>query len=393
MARKIERLLRADPAGCTREQQFEVLAELTALEARVQARRERFLAALHDPRDVKEWAREEVACELRWSPEYAKARLLQATHLSEKLPRLLALHEAGGIGAAQVRLAAELTCHLDAALAAKVEQQVLDRAAGQTVAQFRASLRRAIARADARGADQRHTEATTQRRVECVPQPEAMAGIWSTHTAADAEAMFARLGELAKRIDDDRTMDQKRADTLRDLVLGRTPAGTPARGIRVQVLLRHDSAAGSSDAPGELAGYGPIPASQCRDLLADPTTCIDQVTVDRAGRVIAPAGIDDHPDRRFPSTAQARWVTSEHPTCRFPACTRRATGCEYDHIEAYNGHNTIISNLEPLCPRHHHCKHEAGWQVTRDQSGVTWWTSPTGRRYSRPRDESPAADP
>ena len=55
-------------------------------------------------------------------------------------------------------------------------------------------------------------------------------------------------------------MDQKRADTLRDLVLGRTAAGTPARGLRVQLLVPQATADGTSDAPGELAGYGPIPA-------------------------------------------------------------------------------------------------------------------------------------
>jgi hypothetical protein len=69
VARKIERLLRVDPAGLSRDQRFDCLEELTALEARVQACRERFLASVHDPRDEKEWAREEVACALRWSPD------------------------------------------------------------------------------------------------------------------------------------------------------------------------------------------------------------------------------------------------------------------------------------------------------------------------------------
>jgi hypothetical protein len=57
-----------------------------------------------------------------------------------------------------------------------------------------------------------------------------MAGLWSTHTATDAEAMYARISQLAKQLDDGRTMDQKRADTLRDLVLGHTVAGAPAGG-------------------------------------------------------------------------------------------------------------------------------------------------------------------
>ncbi len=70
-----------------------MLAELARLRARVDARTERFLAAVHDPRDAHDWARDEVACELRWSPDYAKTRLMQATQVVERLPRLLELHE------------------------------------------------------------------------------------------------------------------------------------------------------------------------------------------------------------------------------------------------------------------------------------------------------------
>ena len=143
-----------------------------------------------------------MACELRWSPDYAKSRLMQATQLTEKLPRLLDLHEAGRISDAHVRVATELTSGLDATVIAKVEERVLERAPEQTVTQFRASLRRAIARFDVRKVEERFAEAQTERRVECVPQLDGMAGLWSTHTAADAEAMYARLTELAKKLDD-----------------------------------------------------------------------------------------------------------------------------------------------------------------------------------------------
>ena len=187
--------------------------------ARAQACRERFLAAIHDPSDDKEWAREEVAC----------------------------------------------------------------------------ALRRVISRLDTRKAEERHAEAKAERLRHCVPLPDGMAGIWSTHTAADAEAMFAQLAEAARKIDDGRTMDKRRADTLRDLVLGRMKAGTPARGMRVQVLVRQDTADGSSDLPGEPAGYGPIPASQVREIMADQSSRIDRVLVASAGRVIPECGIDDRP--------------------------------------------------------------------------------------------------
>ncbi len=44
--------------------------------------------------------RDEVACELRWSPDYAKSRLMRATtQVVDTLPRLLELHERGEVSA------------------------------------------------------------------------------------------------------------------------------------------------------------------------------------------------------------------------------------------------------------------------------------------------------
>lgn len=50
---------------------------------------------------------------------------------------------------------------------------------------------------------------------------------------------------------------------------------------------------------------------------------------------------------------------------------------------------TEADNLQPLCHRHHHLKHEAGWDVRRASDGTTIWISPTGRRHEKP----PAAYP
>jgi hypothetical protein len=40
--------------------------------------------------------------------------------------------------------------------------------------------------------------------------------------------------------------------------------------------------------------------------------------------------------------------------------------------------------MHALCSRHHHGKHEAGWQPKRLEDGSTEWTSPTGHRYVEP---------
>jgi len=222
-----------------------------------------------------------------------------------------------------------------------------------------------------------------------------MAGIWSVHTATDAEAIIGRLRELAGPTaapGDDRTIDQREADALVSCVLGTDDSAAPARRAAVQLLIPLDVATGASDLPGELLGYGPIPAALCRDVLTDPSTTVDTIRLAPDGTVIPDADVDDNPAQYRPTAKLRRHVVTQHRTCRFPGCTRRATTAELDHIVAYNGTNTVAENLHPLCSRHHHCKHEGGWQVRRPPDGTTEWISPTGRTYEKPPDNWPDAD-
>jgi hypothetical protein len=275
---------------------------------------------------------------------------------------------------------------------------VLDRAGDQTPSQFRAAVTRAVAKVDPAGAERRHQAAKKDRTVALHPLPDGMAALWSVHTTVDAEAIMAKLRELAESSavpGDDRLIGAREADALVDCVLGRNTGATngrPARRAAVQLIVPCDVATGDSDAPGELVGYGPIPASLCREVLATPGTTVEQIRLDRDGQVIADRDVDDAPTRYRPSAKLWRHVVTQHRTCRFPGCTRRAAKAELDHIRPYDGTNTIAENLEPLCSRHHHCKHDGGWTVHRRPDGVTEWTSPTGRRYEKPPDDWPDSD-
>ncbi|HEY8827377.1 MAG TPA: hypothetical protein VIM17_06430, partial [Jatrophihabitantaceae bacterium] len=53
------------------------------------------------------------------------------------------------------------------------------------------------------------------------------------------------------------------------------------------------------------------------------------------------------------------------------------------------GGTTNQANLDALCSRHHHGKHEAGWTPKRQPDGSIEWTSPTGHTYV----EEPATYP
>jgi hypothetical protein len=78
-------------------------------------------------------------------------------------------------------------------------------------------------------------------------------------------------------------------------------------------------------------------------------------------------------------------VQARDASCRFPHCNRRSVTCELDHCTARSrGGRTCEHNLHPLCERHHHVKHEAGWYLTLLDDGTTRWTSPTGHVYDVP---------
>jgi hypothetical protein len=393
MDRTVEQLLALDPAGLSIDDQLSLLESLEGLSRRVAARRDRVLAVLadEDP-DERDFVREEVACLLRWSHPTAGARMAQAQHVAHRLPATLALHEAGKISAQHVRILAEATCLLDPAVIGKVEARVLERAPEQTPASFRRCVTRAVAVLDTRAVEQRHAEAVRTRRVCATPLPDGMAGLYAELTATDTEAILARVREHAGRAaaGDPRSLDERRADAFVELLL-RDPANSCQNGAgkqsgtkpRISIVVPLDAILGWSELPGELAGYGPIPASLCRQALAEPGAQLERFVVAADGTLI------DRTRLRLPDAALREWVNAVHRTCRMPGCNRPACTCEADHIEPFNGTNTTAENLEPLCCRHHHVKHDAGWHVERRDDGVAEWTTTTGRRYEKPPDDWP----
>jgi hypothetical protein len=134
------------------------------------------------------------------------------------------------------------------------------------------------------------------------------------------------------------------------------------------------------DKPGLLDGHGPIPASLARRIAADPTGTWRRLVTDPHGRLL------DYGRTTYrPPADLADFVTARDATCRFPNCARPAARCDLDHhIPWHRGGTTSAANLGPLCSRHHHLKHEAGWRIRRRDDGTTEWTSPTRHRYLTP---------
>ncbi|WP_239200471.1 DUF222 domain-containing protein, partial [Cellulomonas sp. ACRRI] len=108
-----------------------------------------------------------------------------------------------------------------------VEDAVLPDADQCSVAQLRQRVEREIRLADPQGAAGRHDRARCTRKVSHPrPQPDGMASMWLVLDAADAirvDGVLTHAAKTAKALGDGRTLDQLRADGLRDLVVGDVP--------------------------------------------------------------------------------------------------------------------------------------------------------------------------
>jgi hypothetical protein len=302
----------------------------------------------------------------------------------------------------------------------------LNKARRQTPGQLRAATRRAVLVTDPAAAQRRAERVRRERGVRMWPEPDGMATVCAHLPAGDAVGVFAVLDEYARHAggpDDQRSMDARRADALVDLVLDpigfrseatstagdhttdessgaadRTREDLPATettgpagcrcacgrcrrggGVDVRVTIPYTVLLGADDLPGELAGYGPIPAAVARELAAGGTW--RRILTDpTSGRPT------DYGTTRYrPPAHLAGLVITRDQTCQFPGCRVPAHRCDLDHSIPYNPDNdtgpTSEFNLGPRCRHHHQVKQAPGWSVTHHPDGCTTWTTPTGHVY------------
>jgi hypothetical protein len=317
----------------------------------------------------------EVGLMLHVSAGTAAARVGDAWSLCHRLPATLAALEQGRITLAKARIMDAETANLSPEHTAAVEGQVLAKAGQQTPGQLRAATRRAVLTADPAAARKRAERARRERGVRIWPEPEGMATLSAYLPAEDAVGVFAVLDEYARHSavpGDERSVEARRGDALVDLVLnptGRWSAGTRtvrehttqqpsghqnttdspsasapsanasghARdhtptgpgpdpvgcrctcgqcrrggGVDLRVTIPYTALLGADELPGELAGYGPIPAAAARDLAAGGTW--RRILTDPAsGRPL------DYGTTRYqPPAHLAGLVTARDQTCQFP---------------------------------------------------------------------------
>ena len=352
-------------------------AWVAACQARVLAS-----VARDEPRGDDDWVRDQVAAALKLSGSAAARRIDLAEALDTRLSGTWALMAEGKISFLHALAIRDAISGLDDKVVAAVEQRVLPAAAQQTLAQFKRSVRRAVVAADARTAQERHAQAALERGVAMTPLEDGMAEIRAVLTAEGAATVMTALSSLAVRHrvpNDERTIDQRRADAIVDLCASAlADPGLPVqhgRRAQIQVTMTLPTLLGLDDEPAELSGYGPITAQNARRIAADAEW--RALLVDNRGALLDFGRTTYRPPQEL-----ADFVIARDRTCVFPGCSLPAGRCDLDHEIPFDaGGSTSAANVHALCRHHHRLKHEAGWTVVGNVDGSFTWRSSTGHTY------------
>lgn len=178
---------------------------------------------------------------------------------------------------------------------------------------------------------------------------------------------------------DERTLDQRRADIMTDLLLTGTPGdgdtGLGAIRATVQVTIPILTLARLDNDPALLDGQSPIDPDTARALAA-ASPCWQRVMTHPLTH--EPLRLDTY----RPSTRLRRLIHARDQHCRWPGCRRPAQKCDTDHtIPWEDGGTTCPSNLDTFCRYHHTLKHASPWTITQTGAGTLEFTTPTGRKH------------
>ncbi len=406
----------------------------------LQARRLAQAAALHAPQ-LAEHVTDELAAALTLTGRAADDL---ASH-AHQLGRLPAVHRALATGQIDNSKAAVFTREL-AALpgpdATEVAAAALPDAPGATTGQLRHLLRRLILRRDPEAAETRRRDAARDAQVSLWTETSGNAALAGRELPeADALSADRRLTALARWLaarGTQGTVSQLRAKVFTALLCGHPvqsllPPGMPATegpddltrpGLppvtgTIHLTMPISAWAGYTSNPGEIAGYGPVPATTCTTLAAVMASaavtrwCLTLTNASGVPLAHACAGAGpgpppgpaalawatglasrmatletgpcDHSRREHryrPSAALAHLIRIRRPHCDYPGCRRPAATCDLDHTTAYHrGGLTCECNLGPRCRHHHRAKQAPGWQLDQPTPGTQTWTLPHHRAY------------
>ncbi|MGO4385689.1 hypothetical protein AB4Y80_15870, partial [Specibacter sp. RAF43] len=157
---------------------------------------------------------------------------------------------------------------------------------------------------------------------------------------------------------------------------------------------------GATNQPAELAGYGPIPETLARTLLANAATFLRVATDPLTDEPLNLA-----PTRYRLRAAERALLRAMAGSCYWPNCTNPVLDTENDHLTAWeHGGRSTPANQRPACTLHHALRHFKddkdrhgrprrqqdpartgiklrGWTPRLTPDGRVGWKAPSGRYH------------
>ena len=433
-------LIAIDPQELSASARIDYLAALERQSSWLQAAMQRAIVAVAGISEgksdgpftgVDEAEREDVSSALRLSAGTAQIRIDVARTLVNHLPNTCSALATGELSAAHATVIAKETAAairdgLSEFAIFSIEQKAIAHAEFHTPSQVAQQVRSSIAKFAPATFEEVVEKARDCRRVSCYNDIDGMSTVVAILPAADAQTVMKAIeafiikGSLewditndlnssesktsgshragsghsgssksatntpGSNTSDSRSADMKRADALtaiagfalaassEDVALHRRP-------ITVNVTIDLPTLLGLSENPGQLAGYGAIPASVARALASDGKWK-RFITDPQTGALL-----DYGRETYQPPQALIDFLIARDRTCRFPGCRRSAALSDLDHAQSWEeGGTTSLDNLGALCRRHHLLKTHGGWGIESRADGSCTWTSPLGKIYQTP---------
>ena len=334
----------------------------------------------------------QVALARRESPHRGQQHLELARILGRgELPHTRIAFAAGKITEWKVTLVARETACLSLADRHAVDAELAanpDRIEAMGEGELVAEARKIAYRLDPHSVVERRRRAEAQRRVTLRPAPDVMSQLSALLPVKDGVAIYAVLKREADRLraaGDERSRGQIMADTLVERVLSDpTPQRAGRPGLMISLVVTDQVLFGTSDEPGHIDGYGPVPADLVREWVT--ASAVDEQTkvwlrrlyvTPETGALVAM----DSRSRFFPA-GLADLIRLRDRTCRTPWCD--APIRHTDHVEpSAGGGPTAGINGDGLCVACNLAKEAIGWQA-RPRPGprhVVETRTPTGHTY------------
>ncbi len=345
---------------------------------------------------VDDEEREDIATALRLSPTAAQNRIDVARVLVGHLPNTISALSTGEISSLHATVIARETATairngLSEGAVFRVEQTALAHAEFHTPGQVAAKVKTTVARLAPEDFEEIVDRARDTRRVTCYPEADGMATVVAILPAEDAQTVMKSIEAFILKKDSEDAAewsilnaDMKRADAFTAIASQALASMADEirphrRPITISVAIDLPTLLGLAENPGQLAGYGAIPASVARKLAADgnwqrfvsdPTT----------GNLL-----DFGREKYTPPQELVDYLLARDRVCRFPGCRRTGQSSDIDHAHSWeSGGETNPANLGLLCRRHHRMKTHGGWSLVSNPDGSCLWKSPKGKSFFVP---------